>query len=153
MTDHPQHAPSQRWQHGTLPETGDTGGQAVQRPVALLRRAGRIGDAEVAAADRYYRDYAIGWEDTQGEHSPSDDPYTAYFGARAAVGFPGRHLLAFAVLQDVSVGAMAAFYALPVKRIQNLLVSSLDTLTAYYATLDGGRPAPETAIRAAGVRS
>ena len=153
MTDAPNHAPAERWQHGSLPESGDTGGQSVQRPVNVLLRAGRLTTAHRDAAERYYRDYAIGWECVGGESSQGlGDHLVRYYAARHAVGFPGLHILALAVLNDVSVDATAAFYYLARPSVERLLITTLERLADHYAAVDGTAPAPESGIRAAGVK-
>ena len=150
--NNPRHAPPERWQHGTNPEVGDDGVQRVQRPVDVLLRAGKIAPEHQIAAARYYEDYAIAWECAIEFRSSHLDPHIAYFHARHAVGYPGRSILALAVLSDVTVANLATFYGVPVDRAETWIVDALKRLTRAYAEMDGAAPAPTTNIRAAGVK-
>jgi hypothetical protein len=120
-------APPERWQHGATFAIGNDGVQRVQRPVDVLRRHGRISDADLASAERYYIDYALGWEHVGGEAtsvSPGH-PTDAFVNARTAVGGHSADALSVGVLNDA--GPANAPLALALKR-----------LTDHYARVDAG---------------
>jgi hypothetical protein len=120
-------APPERWQHGSTFEIGNDGVQRVQRPADVLKRRGKISDADLASAERYYVDYAIGWEHVSGEAtsvSPGH-PTDAFVNARGAVGRHSAAVLAVGVLNDAGPA--------------NILLSlALKRLTDHYARVDGG---------------
>lgn len=138
MADGYNHAPPERWQHGAQFEIGNDGTQRVQHPAYVLLRRGKIGGAEVEAAERYYRDYALGWEHRvtgDDSASPGDHLY-AFIHARNAVGAAQAQALAIGVLNDTPCGNLAY---------------SLMVLADHYAKVDGARPAPAARIRAVSV--
>jgi hypothetical protein len=88
-------APPQRWQHGQDLEAGVAPRMptSVASSVQLLRRANAIGDAEVEAARRFWRDYVFGVEGVRdpqegGRPSGVSDAHNAQVARAEAI---GRH--------------------------------------------------------------
>lgn len=157
-----QHAPAERWRHGSDAETSDTGAQQVARPVARLRKLGKIGDAEVVAADRFYRDaaFAMGARDGQktgtgggqaGFSAAQIDAITRYRQAANALSLDQFWLLLRVVVEEVSIYALAGAAGRPHGRVQAAAAAALKALSAHYAAIDGAKPGSGARMRASTV--
>ena len=155
-------APPERWQHGAA--YGATYGvQHVASPVMALRKSGKIGDAAVLAADRYYRDYAFaaGARDPEATGSGGGvDGYSiaqimaigAYRDAAQAVGIISNGILMAVVVMEISLATMAGGRSGAARaRVTGDVVKALTALADHYAEKDGSRPGRSTPIRAASV--
>ena len=161
----PYHAPRERWQRGAEAEIEETeGGVRVQRAstgLAQLRRSGVIGDAEVAAAIRWRRDYELG---VHGARDPAAsgsgsggvtmwmaarvDISTRYRQACQAVGMLGDMLLRQYVAEGLSLREMARQIVAARRgaegpsevrtrlRLSEQLADTLRTLAEHYAAVD-----------------
>ena len=140
-------APAERWQHGTDAALTPSGAQRSVRPVDTLRRYNRIGDAEVAAATRFYDDWAfsVGARDPEksgsgggvdGYNISQIDAITRLNAARAAFG-PGDALLLHAVVIDErSMDTLAGGSASVRDRVTKAVAALLKKLSDHYAEVD-----------------
>ena len=153
-------APAQRWQHGVEAEVID-GRQQVARPVAALRKSGRIGDAEVEAAARFYRDYALGMcgaRDAEragggggqaGFAAAVIDAMGAYQDVRRALGRRDFDYAVGLVVEERSLRALAGGRGgRMAMRVAGLAGDALRALADHYAKVDGAPPAKASKIRA-----
>lgn len=127
--------------------------QRVQSGVLALRQSGKIGDAEVAAAERWYADYALA---EHGAASPAlagsgggagcflDAQLQAIGNYRAVRTGLGEHLdlrLRVYVGEGLSLRKMSAELGIDQKTVCGMLVADLQTLANFYAIWDGARRA------------
>ena len=152
-------APAERWQHGTVAEVIE-GRQQIARPVLALRKSGRIGDAEVEAAGRFYRDYALGMfgardamasgsgGGAQGFSAAMIDALTGYRAACQALGNYHTDLLRVVVVEECSLTAFAGRSARHRERAAQSVAEALKALADHYAKVDGARPGKHSPIRA-----
>lgn len=153
------HAPFQRWQHGSA-WTATDGTQHVASTVAALRKSGKIGDPEVAAAARFYSDYAF----ASGAHDPEKsgsggsvdgynisqiDAITHFNAAVRAVGPVAADDLSAVVIAERSTMYLAGGRDGRARVKVALRVSaSLKSLSDHYAARDGARAGKSSSIRA-----
>lgn len=154
-------APGERWQHGAEPEVVAAGRQQVARPVLALRRSGKVGDAEVAAAERYYADYALalcGARDmerigagggVQAFFAATVDAVTRYREAAQAIGPRGDALLRLVVVEEMSCTALGARLGTNHHDAGGRVATVLEVLADHYAAVDRKRSAPVTIAMAA----
>ena len=152
-------APAERWQHGTDAEVVE-GRQQIARPVLALRKSGRIGDAEVEAAGRFYRDYALGMHGArdstasgsgggaQGFSAAMIDALTGYRAACQALGNYHTDLLRVVVVEECSISSTAGRSARERERAAQRVAEALKALADHYANADGARPGKASPIRA-----
>ncbi len=159
-TTAPVQAAPERWQHGSSAVTVN-GRQRVRSGVTALRKAGRIGDAEVADADRWYRDYILGvcgvFDAEPGRGAGGGDAHTAGFArakaaqacrlACAAVGRSGTDLLIRFVAEDASLISLETVLGMDRKSVVGAVVMTLRRLTEHY------HDTSVTGLKAADVRS
>ncbi len=150
--DRPIRAPAERWRHGS-----DFEGLAYQQRIAdggaALFRNGKIGGAEVAAADRWYQDYALGVEgvfDAPGRGAGGGDAHTAMFaraaaklawrGACEAVGAYGSTMLRLLIVEGKTLAAVGREAGIHNSEATGAVVAAIRRLTEHYAAVDQGRP-------------
>ncbi len=157
----PSNAPAERWQRGSEPlevprAPGDR--RPVQRSdsgLAQLRRAKKIGDAEVTGADRFRSDYELGVHGARdpeksgsgggvdGYNISAIDALTRFSKASAAVGRFGSSLLVAFVCEGMSINAISQDAARAGWSRQDLVgavVATLTRLTEHYETVDSTKP-------------
>lgn len=150
-------APPERWNHGE--DSAVVGGrQQILGPVELLRRMGRVGDAEVTAGARYYADYAFGVhgvrDDGAGGRGGGVDGYNiAAIEALGAFLDVGRrlghrtsdvlyaHVILECSLRAIHSGSRAREAA------AKQLAKALKALVEHYATVDGTPTGAQARIR------
>jgi hypothetical protein len=157
-------APAARWQRGHEAEEDYAEPDALVRTQRLrtglrqLHRAGTVGDAEVHAADRWYRDYALsgGSREGRGEvvrvdcgTKPRDglpgaivDATGRLRAANSAVGRFGQRLLLACVGEGLSLQGAAEVLALNRQALAGAAVVVLDLLASHYAHVDNPRHTP-----------
>ena len=135
------------------------GVQRVARPVDALLRSGRVSDAEVASADRFYNDYAFatgardpeksgGGGGVDGYNISQLDAITNTSAVRRAMG-PGNMLLLVAfVIDERSISSLAGGSASVRERLTKTVTVILKRLTEHYAQRDGAAPGTGSKIRA-----
>jgi hypothetical protein len=141
-------APPERWRHGADPEMEGGLRQRVSRPVLALQRSGRIGQAEVTAADRFYTDYALGMCQArdpersggaggqQGFSAAVIDAMTGYRQAVQALGLFRSAVLHDLVIEETSISTMAGADGGRVwTDTRNEVALILQALADHYATL------------------
>lgn len=114
--------------------------------VDALYRSGKIGGAEVAAAERWLLDYTLGvhgYFESNSASSGGGDAHTAgfarakakdaYNAAWAAVGGWGSELLRMVIAEGLTMGAVAARLQFHNSEITGAFVASLRRLTEHYA--------------------
>lgn len=116
--------------------------------VTALRRSGKIGDAEVLAAERWLRDYTLGvhgyFDSEPGRASGGGDAHTAgfarakaadaYRSAAQAVGRFGDSVLRELIAADHSIRGMAAYLNLSVDVTCGIVMATMLRLSDHYAT-------------------
>lgn len=116
------------------------------RGVAALRKADKIGDPEVLAAERWYRDFTLGAHGVfDGDVSPAGggDAHTAGFArakanqaireASAAVGDRASLILAGLIVDDLTFSALAAAVGLSRNEVVGAAWLALHRLSEHYA--------------------
>ena len=140
-------APSRRWAHGTEFEVTPGGRQQIAPPVAALRRSGKLGDAEVTAAERFYRDYALvngsrdpdrvgGGGGQQGFSAMVLDAQTRYRQAVRTLGPRASSLLHLVVIEEMSCRAISARMGSNHEDVGSRVAAALEVLAAHYETVD-----------------
>lgn len=155
------HAPFQRWQHGSA-WTATDGTQHVASTVAALRKSGKIGDPEVAAAARFYADYAF----ASGAHDPEKsgsggsvdgynisqiDAITRTNAVKVALKSEPWLLVFRIVVNEQSLRHLAGGNGFRRDRILGKVLAALKALSDHYANTDGSRAGKASPIRALGV--
>lgn len=155
------HAPFQRWQHGSA-WTATDGTQHVASTVAALRKSGKIGDPEVAAAARFYSDYAF----ASGAHDPEKsgsggsvdgynisqiDAITRTNAVKVALG--SQHVwVRLTVIYEVSIRTLAdGKDGRAHGKATQQVCEALKALADHYAETDGSRQGQASRIRAVSV--
>lgn len=154
-------APAERWQHG-VEAVVQEGRQQIVRPVTLLHRSGRVGDAEVQAAARYYDDYSFGVcgasDEGRGGSGGGVDGYNiaaiealgAYLDVGRALGPSVAEVLFCHVVEERSIRSKVGGGSAGMKRAA-LFASALKDLADHYSRADGARPATKANKKARGV--
>lgn len=146
-------APPERWGHGSTFSRTESGAQRVCGAVARLHLSGKLGDAEMAAAERYYRDamLALGVSpslanEPRASATPGDPGHalivritarTALRRAREAVGPRMAALLDAAVIGERSARAIAAEMGYDHQHVGGRIAAAVEALTDHYAQADG----------------
>jgi hypothetical protein len=140
-------APARRWKHGVEREMSETGGERVSSTLRKLRESGKIGDAEVWAAERFYRDTALaeGARDPEakgsggGMQAYSAAQLDAVTGCRRVVEMLGpwaEGLLRLAVVDEASCRAIAERTGTNDQFIGGMLSAALRFLAHHYTVAD-----------------
>jgi hypothetical protein len=137
----------ERASHGVELQTRE-GVQSVRSGVMQLRAAGRIGDAEVVASERWYRDYALaihGAKDSaiEGSGGSPDGAGVATLAAvdanrkaREAIGQRGETLLIAFVAEGLSLSKIAKQIGADRKELAGEVRGSLIRLAEHYQAAD-----------------
>lgn len=145
-------APAERWQHGVEAVVTE-GRQQIVRPVTLLHRSGRVGDAEVLAASRYYDDYSFGVcgaaDEGRGGSGGGVDGYNiaaiealgAYLDVGRTLGRDVATTLRLHVICEFSVRALVGGGARAREKQAAKFTAALKALADHYSNTDGARPA------------
>jgi hypothetical protein len=124
------------------------GRQQVARPVLALRDSGKIGDAEVTAAERFYRDFALamfgardseragGGGGQQGFSAAVLDAMTGYRRAAQAIGIRSDALLRLVVVEEMSCRALAERMKTTHDHVSGRIAQVLEVLADHYARAD-----------------
>lgn len=145
---------------------GNDGAWRIPSAVAALRRSGKIGDAEVQAADRFAADYAFGIvgarisdpNHTRGTHAPGGvetaamvarlDAATRYREAREALG-RGAWLLHAICTDELTIRQCSVILMVREHAASERAATLFGVLADHYARKDGAKKGAAAPIRAA----